>query len=201
MKIHLLVAMTVFASTAMQVSPAQTPLATTTERAVDATVGNDVLQLRYLGAPSPIAAVPGTLDYGVLLTENREFVASAAWMFDTDFVPLSRLRLQLGPQADLAWLATGSKTNVFALSVGASARYELIRRLGLSALGSAFYSPGVLTFGAAHNLYDFTVGAEIRLAGRLYALGGYRWFKFTLVNEPDERLVNELFAGVRWQLQ
>lgn len=148
-----------------------------------------MLQLRYLGQ-SPIAQAPGNLDYGVLLTENREFDASAALMFDTDFVPLSRLRLQFGPQANLAWLATGSKTDVFALAFGASARYELIRRLGLSAFGSAFYSPGVLTFGQAHNMYDFTAGAEVRLAGRLYALGGYRWFKFTLVNEPDERLAN-----------
>ena len=178
----------------------QTPLASDDERAVDATAGNQVLQLRYLGG-SPVKDINGSLDYGLLLTENREFVASTALMFDTDIVPLSRLRLQLGPQAELAWLATGSKTDVFALSVGASARYELIRRLGLSAFGSAFYSPGVLTFGPAHNLYDFTAGAEIRLAGRLFALGGYRWFKFTLVNEPDERLVNELFAGVRWQLQ
>jgi len=181
------------------VSPAQTPLASDSESAVDATAGNQVLQLRYLGR-SPFSDIGNNLDYGVLLTENREFVASAALMFDTNFVPLSRLRLQFGPQANLAWLATGSKTNVFALAVGASARYELIRRFGLSAFGSAFYSPGVLTFGRAHNLYDFTAGAEVRLAGRLYGLAGYRWFKFTLVDEPDEKLVNEVFAGVRWQL-
>jgi len=180
--------------------PAQTPLAQTGAQAVDATVGNDVLQLRYLG-PAPFTSVGASdLDFGALLTESREFVASAAWMFDTD-LPIPRLRVQVGPQAELAWLATGSKTDVFALAVSAGVRYELIRRLGLSAFGSAAYSPGVLTFGSAHNLYDFTAGAEIRLAGRLYALGGYRWFKFTLVNEPDERLVNEVFAGVRWQLQ
>jgi len=122
-------------------------------------------------------------------------------MFDTDFLPVPRLRFQVGPRVDLAWLAAGSKTNVFSLGITASARYELIQRLGLSAFGSAAYSPGVLTFGSAHNLYDFTAGAEIKLAGRLYALGGYRWFKFTLVNQPDERLVNEVFAGVRWQLE
>ena len=154
----------------------QTPLAESTVRAIDATVGNQVLQLRYLDQ-SPLSQAEGNLDYGVLLTENREFVASAALMFDTSFVPLSRLHLQLGPQANLAWLATGSKTDVFALALGAGARYDLIRRLGLSAFGSAFYSPGVLTFGQAHNLYDFTAGAEVRLAGRLYGLAGYRWFK------------------------
>jgi YfaZ precursor len=180
---------------------AQTPLATPGERAVDATIGNDVLQVRYLGGGSPISGIGSSFDYGVLLTDKREFAASAALMFDTDIVPLSRLRLQLGPQGYLAWLATGSKTQVFALAVAAGVRYELIPSLGLAAFGSGAYSPGVLTFGSAHNLYDFTAGAEIRLVGRLFALAGYRWFKFTLVDEPDERLVNEVFAGVRWQLQ
>lgn len=78
---------------------AQTPLAESSASAIDATVGNQVLQLRYLGQ-SPISQAPGNLDYGVLLTENREFVASAALMFDTNFVPLPRLRLQLGAQAN-----------------------------------------------------------------------------------------------------
>src|ERR1700749_1900686 len=110
---------------------AQTPLAESTVRAIDATVGNQVLQLRYLDR-SPLSQAAGNLDYGVLLTENREFVASAALMFDTNFVPVSRLHLQLGPQANLAWLATGSKTDVFALALGAGARYDLIRRLGIS---------------------------------------------------------------------
>jgi hypothetical protein len=184
-----------------RLAEAQTPLAQPGERAVDGTIGNHVLQLRYLGAAPPVSGVGGNLDFGALLTESREFDASAAWMFDTDFLPVSRLRFQVGPRVDLAWLATGSKTQVFALGVSAAARYELIQRLGLSAFGSASYSPGVLTFGSAHNLYDFTAGAEIKLAGRLYALGGYRWFKFTLVNQPDERLANEVFAGVRWQLE
>ena len=104
---------------------AQTPLGSGTERAAEATAGNQVLQLRYLGG-SPIKDIASNLDYGLLLTENREFSASAALMFDTDIVPLSRLHLQMGPQVYLAWLQTGSKTDVFALSVGASARYDLI---------------------------------------------------------------------------
>jgi len=45
----------------------------------------------------------------------------------------------------------------------------------------------------------FYTGAQ--LAGRLHVLGGYRWLKFTLVGEPDEKVANELFAGVRWQLR
>ncbi|HVO47497.1 MAG TPA: YfaZ family outer membrane protein [Steroidobacteraceae bacterium] len=192
----LLTGMLMLASTSLM---AQTPLDSSTASAVDATVGNRVLQLRYL-TPAPFSGIGGNLDYGVLLTENREFIGSAALMFDTDIVPLSRLKLQVGPRLDLAWLDAGQKTDVFAASFGAAARYDLIPKIGLSVFGSGFYSPGVLTFGSAHNMYDFTAGAEARLAGRLYVLGGYRWLKFTLVNEPDEKVSNELFAGVRWQL-
>ena len=183
----------------VRLATAQTPLGDPAERAAEATVGNDVLQLRYLGN-SPLDGVRSNLDFGALITSDREFVASSAWLFDMD-LPISRLRLQVGPRADLAWLATGSKTQVFSLAFHAAARFELIERLGLAVFGSGAYSPNVLTFGQAHNLYDFSAGGEIRIAGRLYALGGYRWFKFTLVNLPDERLVNEVFAGVRWQLQ
>lgn len=179
---------------------AQTPLASHDARAVDATVGNRVLQTRYLG-PSPMTDIGSSLDYGALFTEDRELLASAALMFDTDILPISRLRLQIGPQLNMAWLDAAVKTNVFALSLGAGLRYDLISSIGLSVLGSAFYSPGVLTFGNAHNMYDFTAGAEVRLANRLYLLGGYRWVRFTLVNEPDENVADEAFFGVRWQLK
>src|SRR5690349_14855123 len=115
------ICMLVTATTAL----AQTPLAASTEKAIDATAGNRVLQLRYYDH-SPVSQLSGNLDYGLLLTENREFVLSGALMFDMDLVPVPRLHLQIGPQANLAWLATGTKTNVFALAVGAGARYELI---------------------------------------------------------------------------
>jgi hypothetical protein len=185
---------------AVGTAAAQTPLGSTTRRAVDAVVGNQVLQVRYLDQ-SPFAGVGNNLDYGVLLTENREFIASAALMFDADVVPIPGLRLQVGPELSLAWLEAQQKTDVFAAALGASARYELLRRFGLSAFGSAFYSPGVLTLGSAHNMYDFTAGAEARLGGRLFVLAGYRWLKFTLVNQPNENVSNEVFAGVRWQLE
>jgi|SRR5581483_6946898 YfaZ precursor len=178
---------------------AQSPVAPSTHAAFDATVGNQVVQLRYT-SDSPLG-VGNNVSYGALFTESREFIASAALLFDTELVPLDRLRLQVGPELNAAWLEAGQKTDVFAAALGASARYELIRRIGLSAFGSAFYSPGVLTLGSAHNMYDFTAGAEARLSGRLYLLGGYRWLKFTLVNQPDEKVANELFGGIRWQLQ
>jgi hypothetical protein len=166
---------------------AQAPPAPDTTHAIDAAIGNQVLQLRYL-TDTPLTGVRSNLDYGVLLSENR----------DLNVVP--RLRFQVGPQGYLARLAAQQKTDVSAVALGANVRYDLIPRIGLAAFGSGFYSPGVLTFGSAHNLYDFTAGGEVRFASRLTGEAGYRWLKFTLVNEPDEKVANELFAGLRWRM-
>lgn len=177
---------------------AQEPRPPDTSSAVDATIGNSILQVRYL-SESPIGPARTDLDYGLLLSENNDIIASVAMMFDTDLVQVPRLRFRIGPQAYLARLRAPTKTDFFALAGGANARYELIERLGLAVFGSGFYSPGVLTFGSAHNLYDFTAGAEIRFTSRLVGMAGYRWLKVTVVNAPSIRVQNEVFAGLRWQ--
>lgn len=111
---------------------AQAPPPPGTTRAIDAVIGNQVLQLRYL-TDTPLAGVRSNLDYGVLLSEDREFIGSAAWMFDTDLKVLPRLTFQIGPQGYLSRLAAQEKTDVFAVALGANVRYDLIPRIGLAA--------------------------------------------------------------------
>lgn len=181
---------------------AQEPRSNHTTTAVEAMGGNSVVQLRYL-APSPWAVTGegrSDLDYGFLLSENRDIIASAALMFHTNLDILPGLKIDVGPQGYLSLLSGINKTDVFAVAFGASARYPLLPRWGIAAFGSAFYSPGVLTFGSAHNLYDFTAGAEVKFTQRLTGLAGYRWLKFTIVAAPDLRVQNEVFAGLRWRL-
>ncbi|MGH8171408.1 MAG: YfaZ family outer membrane protein [Steroidobacteraceae bacterium] len=185
---------------------AQEPRATDTTTSVEAMGGNSVVQLRYL-SPSPWAATGrghSDLDYGFLLSENRDIILSTALMFHTNLDLLPGLTINVGPKGYLALLSAINKTDVFAVALGADARYMLPflnPRWGLAAFGSVFYSPGVLTFGSAHNLYDFTAGGEIQFTPRLTGLAGYRWLKFTTVGEPDVRVQNELFAGLRWRLR
>lgn len=185
---------------------AQEPRPTDTTTAVEATGGNSVVQLRYL-SPSPWAVTgrgSSDIDYGFLLSENRDIILSTALMFHTDLDIVPGLTIDVGPQGYLALLSAVRKTDVFAVAFGADARYILpflSPRWGIAAFGSAFYSPGVLTFGSAHNLYDFTAGAEVQFTPRLAGRAGYRWLKFTTVGEPDVRVDNEVFAGLRWRLR
>ncbi len=182
---------------------AQQPRPADTTTAIEATGGNSVLQLRYLSPPPWEATGRGRsdLDYGFLLSENRDIIGSAALMFHTNLNLVPGLTIDVGPQGYFALLSAVHKTNIFAVAFGADARYVLLPRWGIAAFGSAFYSPGVLTFGSAHNLYDFTAGAQVQFTPRLAGLAGYRWLKVTTVGEPDVRVQNEVFAGLVWRLQ
>lgn len=180
---------------------AQEPRPSHVTTAIEASGGNSVLQLRYL-APSPWETTVGRsdLDYGFLLSQDRDIIASGALMFHTNLNIVPGLTINVGPQAYLSLLNALKKTDVFAVAFGVDARYLFLPRWGIAAFGSAFYSPGVLTFGDAYNLYDFTAGAEVQFTSRLAGQAGYRWLKFTLVGEPDDKVANEVFAGLRWKL-
>ena len=179
---------------------AQEPRLADTKSSIDAVIGNSILQVRYL-TQSPLGPARTDLDYGLLFSESNDIIASVALMFGTDLDLVPRLQFRIGPQAYLARLVAVRKTDLFALAVGASARYELIPRWGVAVFGSGFYSPGVVTFGTAHNLYDFTAGGEIRFTSRLDGMAGYRWLKVTTVGEPNIKVVNEVFAGLRWRFE
>ena len=181
---------------------AQEPRPPGVNTAVEATAGNSALQLRYL-APSPWAATTGRsdLDYGFLLTQNRNIIGSAALMFHTNLHILPNLTIDVGPKGYLALLSDVNKTDIFAVAFGVDARYVVLPRWGIAAFGSAFYSPTVLTFGQGDNVYDFTAGADIPFTSRLSGLAGYRWFKLTTIAEPDIVVQREVFAGLRWKLK
>lgn len=180
---------------------AQEPRPPGTNTAIEATAGNSALQLQYL-APSSFARLGRSdLDYGFLLSQNRNIIGSAALMFHTNLHIVPNLTIDVGPKGYLALLSDVNKTDVFAVAFGVDARYVLLPRWGIAAFGSAFYSPTVLTFGSADNVYDFSAGADVRFTPRLSGLAGYRWYKYTTIAEPDIVVQREVFAGLRWRLR
>lgn len=177
---------------------AQEPLPPDTKEAVEGTVGNDAVQLRYL-TQSPLKQ-KGDLDLGLLVGSGRQFVATGALMFNTNFAGVPGLQINVGPKVYAGWLNSVRKTQVFAIAAGVNARYALLPQYHIGVFIHAFYSPGIITFGAADNVYDFAAGADARITDRLTVLAGYRWFKITLNDQPDDKIENEVFAGLRWRL-
>lgn len=165
----------------------------------DATASNYNLQLTYLNA-SPFEGDVSDLDYGLLLSDEHNVVASAAWMYRTNLDVIPGLHIDAGPKAYVASLAEQNR-GIFSLAVGADAVFNLIPPLGLQVFGSAYYGPSVFMFGAADNLYDLTAGGQIRFAKGFMAQAGYRWFRYTLQHSPNDTVQNNLFVGVRWDMQ
>jgi hypothetical protein len=149
--------------------------------------------------PSDLGGDDSQMLYSVFLSEERDVVGSAALLINSDLT-LGPFDVRFGPQAYAA-LLNEENQDVFALAFGAEARFNLLRSRAIAIIGSAFYSPDVLTFGQADNLRDFGARAEMRLTPRLLGLAGYRWFDLDLVEREERHLQNEIFAGVRWQLR
>ena len=174
------------------------PLDPNTKTAVMATIGNDALQLGYMMHNAPLHNAD--LDLGFLIDTDRQILGTAALMFGLDFAAVPGLTIRFGPQGYLGWLQGQGKTQIAAIAGGVSARYDVLPENGVAVVVHGFFSPGILTFGVADNVYDFLAGGEFRATSRLTVLAGYRWLKISLNNQPDDRLLNEVYAGIRWRL-
>lgn len=183
-------------SAAVQAQPQQNQ---TDERAIELELSDETAQLRYITDTDLVEQPNSELAYALFLSEERDVVGSAALMIGTD-LDTGAVSVQFGPQAYVGLLSE-ENNDVFALAFGLQARLELIRSRDIAVVGHAFWSPDVLTFGSADNLTDFMARAEMRLTDRLLGFAGYRWFELDLFGQPDRKLQNELFAGVRWQLR
>ena len=168
-------------------------------RAVELSLSDEAGELRYRG-PTSIGGQTNTeSSYALFLSEDRDIVGSAAILFDTD-LDFGPLQLRLGPQAYAALLDEENE-DVFALAISASVRFDVIRSRGIALVGSANWSPDILTFGSADNLTDFMARAEMRLSDRVVGFAGYRWFRLDLTERERKTLQNEIFAGVHWELR
>lgn len=157
-------------------------------------VSDETLQLRYYDQGDYVGVEGSQLAGAFFLSEDRDVVLSAGLQFPTDF-DLGPLTLTFGPQLYAA-LLDEENTDVMAVSIGAEARFDLIRSLRLAVAGHAYYAPDVLTFGSADNLTDLGARLEVGLADRITVFGGMRWFEFDLTEGGGERtLQEELFAG------
>ena len=168
-------------------------------RSVELSLSDEAGEVRYR-APTSIGGQPNTeVTYAVFMSEDRDLVGSAALLFGTD-LDFGPIELRLGPQAYVGLLDEENE-DMFALAIGVAVRFDIIPSRGIAIVGSANWSPDILTFGSADNLTDMMARAEIRLSDRVIGFAGYRWFRLDLTMRERNTLQNELFAGINWRLQ
>jgi hypothetical protein len=164
----------------------------------EAALSNDTLQLRYVGGGEMVDVADSRVSAAFFLSEERDIVLSADILFPAN-LRLGPATILFGPRAYAA-LLEDENSDVMSMSLGTEIRLDLNRRSGLALVGHAFYGPDILTFGSADSLTDLSARAELRVAPRLTAFGGMRWFEFDLTEGGGERtLQEELFAGFGWR--
>jgi hypothetical protein len=168
------------------------------QRSLELSLSEEAGQLRY-DTPSNLGGADSRMFYTLFLSEDRDVVGSAALLLNSD-LQWGALTVRFGPQAYAALLDEENE-DVFALALGVEARFEVVKSRGIAVVGSAFYSPDILTFGSADNLTDFMARGEIRINENLIGLAGYRWFELDLLNREERELQNEIFVGARWILR
>lgn len=159
-------------------------------------LSNDTLQLKYVTGGKLVGVDDSRFSGAFFLSEERDIVLSAGLTFPLDIdLGLSRFTLHVGPQVYVA-LLEDENDDVLSASLGAEARFLLIRRLGLAIAGHAYYAPDILSFGSADSLTDLMARAEIDISDKAIAFGGMRWFEFDLTEGEGERtLQEEVFVG------
>jgi hypothetical protein len=168
-------------------------------RSAEIALSNDTLQVRVSADGRAVNMAGGGQVMGdLLLTEERDFVLSGALLFPAD-LGLDRFSFRFGPRVYAALLQE-ENSDVFAVSIGGTARFELNRNQRLAIVGEAFYAPDIITFGTADNLTDLMARAEIGFGDRLTGFAGMRWFEFDLTEGQGENtLQEEVFVGIGYQ--
>jgi hypothetical protein len=162
-------------------------------------VSEDSLQLRYTRPASQPGnnIESGELGFGLFLNEDRDFVASSNYFVDASRLRINRLTIMAGPVAYAA-LLSAENTDVFAVALGAEARYLLLQNPQVTIVGRAAYAPDILTFGSADNMWDAIARAEIPLTDRVTGFGGYRVFEIDLLEGKTE-LEESIHLGLRYR--
>ncbi|HLU05170.1 MAG TPA: hypothetical protein VKZ91_01330 [Woeseiaceae bacterium] len=162
-------------------------------------VSDESVQLRYIRPryqPADNIEV-GQLGFGLFLSEERDIVASANFYVEATRLRINRLSFMVGPVAYAALLGDENE-DVFALALGAEARFRLLRNPRVDIVGQAVYAPDILTFGSADNVWDIVGRAEIPITDRVTGFGGFRLFEIDLLQGTKE-LEETIHLGLRYR--
>jgi hypothetical protein len=159
-------------------------------------LSEDSVQLRYVRPRLQGNIEAAQLGFGLFLNEERDIVASSNYYVEASRLRFDRLTILVGPVAYAALLSE-ENTDVFALAMGAEARFRLLRDPEVTIVGRAVYAPDILTFGSADNVWDVIGRAEIPITDRVTGFGGFRLFEIDLVQGKTE-LEESVHLGLRY---
>jgi hypothetical protein len=165
-------------------------------------LNNDALQIDYLNDIRLMGMDQNKLSLGLFFDVDRDIIFNPSLTIPGLFkgklpIPLS---FSVGTKGYLALVNEPQDEQVFALAVGAGARFDIPIDIGMPMYVDAvyFYAPEILTFGGADNVKDFIARFEMDVIPRLTAFVGYRLLRFDLDDTGDHDFDDTFHIGIRY---
>ncbi len=156
-----------------------------------------VLRAEYERTQEVLGAEDARVATGFLMSELRDVIVTGTLNLNTFPGLVPQVSLSVGPKLYVALLGTENR-DVFALGVGARAKYELpLDAFPLSIEGSLHYAPDILAFGQSDRIIDWNVDAGLRLRDNLSAFVGARLLSFD-TRPGTRRVEDDIHFGITW---
>lgn len=186
-------------------SPATVPTAEASDSALAAAgssleiaLSDDYIQGRYFTDGGLLGFDQLDGDVGVYYSDDRDVIGSLGLMSGPFSILIDDLSLSVGARGYLALLASPGSDDVVAAAPGVEARYPLPLPYPITAVGSLFYAPDILTLGDAENVVDLDLRVEAEIFPGFVGFGGYRVFRFDRDEGGSKRAANEVQLGGRF---
>jgi hypothetical protein len=164
-------------------------------------LGDKAIQLSYLTSATVMGAQEQNINFGLLLTEERDIVGSVgitapALLGDTQFTKW--LSIAFGARGYFSLIAEPPEIEVFSLAPGLDFRFTLPTETPMRLTGSFYYAPKIMTFGDADDMYDFTARYEVDFTSTATGFIGYRLLRYDQeADDPRFDVDDDIHLGVR----
>lgn len=169
---------------------------TTIDHAVELYLSEDALQAQYVRTLELGDFGPTEVRAGFFYNEDRDLIGIGDLLASVgDDVNVRRLEVRVGTRVYGAFLALEDQ-DIFGIGLGGEAQYFFGSSRSTSVTLALFYSPDIVTFGAADNVKDVSLRLMTRLGNGTDVFVGYRGFEIDL--QPEDREVDDnLHVGFR----
>lgn len=160
---------------------------------------DDYIQAKYFPEKSILGFDEAKGHVGAYISDDRDLIGFVGAMTDPAQMFIDNLTFSFGARGYLALLASPND-DVFGVAPGVEARYPLPVPLPVpvTAVGSLYYAPDILTLGDAENIVDIDARGELEISPGIVGFGGYRVFRFDSDEVSDKKAANEFQFGARF---
>ena len=164
---------------------------------LEVALSDDYIQARYFTDGGIVGFDQLDGNVGIYFSDDRDVIGSLGVMSSPFSILIDDLSLSIGARGYLALLASPDSDDVVAAAPGVEARYPLPLPYPITAVGSLFYAPDILTLGDAENVVDLDLRGEVEISPGFVGFGGYRVFRFDRDEGGSKRAANEFQFGGR----